>query len=334
MKVRWGLIGCGEITEKTVVPVMKKLRNTELLAVMGRDKERTEKFASKHQIPRYCTTVEDILADAELQAIYVATPHAAHHDIVIKAAKAGKHVLCEKPLGVTGRECSEMIQACKENGVRLGVSYYRRFFPQVQKMKEMIESGSLGRITLFRVDVCGGRLDASPKDAHYWMTLSKMGGGVLLDLGSHRIDLVLYLGGPIQQVAALLTNSVMRWETDDQASLLCQLESGAQAVVTCRYNSEVSSDHFEIHGTEATLVADSLGAGLLRIDRGPSKGQEVVQVTPPSSADRDLLLIDSFSKSLIDHSDFLIPGEEGLKTNLVMDAAFRSAREHRICDVT
>src|SRR5256885_7202089 len=143
-KLSWGLIGCGDIARKRVAPALRDSDDCDLVAVNREQGELAESFAKKFGARRWYASWRDLLKDEEIDAVYIATPVNLHAAQTIAAAEAGKHVLCEKPMAMNVSECDRMIAACRASGVRLGIAYYRRFYPVVTRIGELLESGEIG----------------------------------------------------------------------------------------------------------------------------------------------------------------------------------------------
>ena len=143
-KVRWGLVGCGDISRKRVAPALRDSPLCELISVSRAKAELAESFAGEFGARRSYSDLRQLLLDHEIEAVYVATPVHLHAEQTIAAAEAGKHVLCEKPMALDVAECNRMIAACRSNNVKLGVAYYRHFYPVVRRVKELVDSGELG----------------------------------------------------------------------------------------------------------------------------------------------------------------------------------------------
>src|SRR6185295_1167799 len=146
--LNWGLIGCGDIAQRRVAPVLRDLITCELLAVTRSRSDLAESFAKQFGAKKWYPTCHDLLADKDIHAVYIATPVHLHAAQTIAAAEAGKHVLCEKPMAMNVKECDRMISACRTNDVMLGVAYYRRFYPVVERIKAIINSGEIGKPVL------------------------------------------------------------------------------------------------------------------------------------------------------------------------------------------
>jgi 1,5-anhydro-D-fructose reductase (1,5-anhydro-D-mannitol-forming) len=143
--IRWGIIGCGNVAEFKSGPPLYQTPGSELIAVMRRDAQKATDFAQRHGARRRYTDAAALIADADVNAIYIASPHAQHVQHVMLAAEAGKIVLCEKPVGISTAEAQACVDACRAHGVPLSVPYYRRYWPIVRKMHELLNDGAIGR---------------------------------------------------------------------------------------------------------------------------------------------------------------------------------------------
>jgi predicted dehydrogenase len=144
--IRWGMIGCGAVAEVKSGPGFYKADNSRLLAVTSADPALTKSFAERHGVPKAYETTEQLVADAEVDAVYVATPPSSHKPLSLLVAKAGKHVYVEKPMAMRFEECREIVDVCAQQGVRLYVAFYRRAMPRFLKIKEWIDSGAIGEV--------------------------------------------------------------------------------------------------------------------------------------------------------------------------------------------
>ncbi|HEU4753400.1 MAG TPA: Gfo/Idh/MocA family oxidoreductase, partial [Armatimonadota bacterium] len=253
-RIGWAILGCGDITDKRGAPAINAQEQSRLVAFHSRSEPLAAEFARRHGAPRWTTDRAELLADPEVTAVYVATEHHRHCEDVLAAAEAGKHVLCEKPVALSVEEGRRMIDACRRNGVALQVAYYRRYYPKMLRMKELLDAGAIGepvtahihlsdRLTPDRITPRNWRLDAS-----------RSGGGQLVDTGSHRLDLLCWLLGEPESVAAFVQQREMPIQAPDTESLLIRMACGAH--VTTHHGFRTSSgDLFEFTGTEGTLSA-------------------------------------------------------------------------------
>ncbi len=320
-RIRWGIAGCGDVVRKRVADAIRRDANSELVAACRRDSRQLQDFCDTFQVPRAYTAVEDLLADAEIDAVYIATPVAGHKPQTVLAAEQGKHVLVEKPMGLTSAECAEMVSACRAAGVRLGVAYYRRFYPLVERIKQLLADGAVGS-PLSVSAVTATPFDMSPGDGGYWRVLPEQGGGgALMDIGSHRLNLFLDLFGEIRDVRAVCGTLQADYAADNVVSLVAEFGSGVHGVLQCYFGCSVDPDEFAIQGTQGRIVARPLNGSCLEIQTCDGTRQE--DHAPPDNLNGPL--IEDFSRAILDHRPPRVTGDEGLLVNQVIERAYASA---------
>lgn len=255
MKVKWGVIGCGGIADRRTLPGMMLAENAELVAVMDTNLDAAIRCKDKYHAKYAFNRAEDLLALDEIQAVYIASPVFCHKDQCALAAKAKKHILLEKPMGLTTTEASEIAALCKEEGVLLGVAFMMRFHSYHQKMKELIQSGALGEIVSARAQfTCW-----YPEMEHCWRqdrTLS--GGGAMLDMAIHAIDLIRYITDlEITEATGFTGNQIFKYDADDAGIGVYKLENGALCVVEAAFNipDDISVSKLELYGTKGCIIA-------------------------------------------------------------------------------
>ena len=215
MNIRWGLIGCGDIARKRVAPALRETPNSELVSVSRARFAQAEQFANEFGARRWYSDWKELIADEEVDAVYIATPVHLHAAQAIAAAQAGKHVLCEKPMAMTVAECDEMIAACSENNMRLGVAYYRHFYPVIDRIRSILASGEIGAPILAQVNAFEW-FDPPASHPRHWLLERRLsGGGPMFDFGCHRIEVLINLFGKIKQVKSLVGNLFFDREVEE-----------------------------------------------------------------------------------------------------------------------
>ena len=231
-RLRWGLIGAGDIARKRVAPALRDLPNCELVSVSRSRQNLAEEFAKEFGARRWYAEWRDQIDDDEIDAVYIATPVYLHAEQAIAAAEAGKHVLCEKPMALNVAQCNEMIAACQKNDVKLGVAYYRRFYPAVIRAKQLIRSGEIGDVVVAQMNAFE-HFDPALDDPRRWLLdKDKNGGGPMMDFGCHRIEVAMNLFGHVKRVEALSSHSAFGREVEDTAAAVLRFESGCIATIT------------------------------------------------------------------------------------------------------
>ena len=196
-KVRWGIIGCGDVTEKKSGPAFNKVKDSRLLAVMRRDAAKAADYAHRHQVSHWYSKVEDLLDNPALNAIYIATPPSSHFDYALKALAAGKDVYIEKPVTLNAHEARLLLDVVRKNNGKLVVAHYRRQLPLFLKVKELLDTGRIGTVRTVQLRLWQSRSpDLVTKGAADWRTDPTIsGGGYFFDLAPHQLDLMLYFFG-------------------------------------------------------------------------------------------------------------------------------------------
>ena len=262
---RWGLIGAGDVVRKRVAAALRDAPGSELVAVCRARSELAGSFAASVGARRAHATWRGLVADAEIDGVYVATPVHLHAAQTIAAAEAGKHVLCEKPMAMTAAECEPMIAACRANGVALGVAYYRRFYPAVVRIKEILASGEIGRPVVAQINAFE-RFNPAPDHPRSWFVkAAEAGGGPMMDFGCHRLEVLLNLFGRVERVTGVTANVAYEREVEDTASAILRFERGPCATVTVTHAAMEPQDTLDVFATDGSVHVATLNAGLLRV---------------------------------------------------------------------
>jgi len=257
-KLNLGVIGAGGIAYRRTMPGMVKAKNCRLVAVM--DPVNIDRIAGEYGVKGY-TTEAALLADPDVQAVYIASPVFAHAKQIKLAAEAGKHILCEKPLTLSVAQTKEALALCKKRKVFLQEGFMMKFHAAHQKIKELIDAGQLGQIVSMRAQLSCWY----PQMAGAWRQDPKLGGGgALIDMATHLYDLLEYFAGPVRRVGALAGTLVQHYKSDDASTTLLEFKSGAHATVDCFYcvPDEASRTRLEIYGSQgAVLTEGTIGQG-------------------------------------------------------------------------
>lgn len=263
--IRWGIVGCGNVTEVKSGPGFQKARNSVLVAVMRRDAALAKDYARRHGVPRWYADADALIHDPEVDAVYIATPPASHREYVLACARAGKPVYVEKPMALDFAECQEMIAACQTAGVPLFVAYYRRALPRFLKVKELVESGAIGDVRFVRVllQKVATPEEADPATRPWRLVPAVSGGGHFLDMGSHMLDLLDYIFGPIQRVQGFAINQGRLYEAEDAVTATFEFASGVQGVGVWNSVTFGNADQIEFVGSQGQLSFSCFGVELI-----------------------------------------------------------------------
>ncbi len=299
-------MGCGDIAQKRVAPALRDLAGCELVAVSRARPELAESFARAFGARKWYATWEKMVGDPEIEAVYIATPPRWHAAQTVAAAEAGKHVLCEKPMAMDVAECDRMIAACRANKVKLGIAYYRHFYPAVSRIKEVLASGELGKVVFAQINAFEW-FDPTPDHPRYWFVKQEAGGGPMFDFGCHRIEVLLDLLGPIREVKSLTAKVAFEREVEDTAAALFHFQSGACASLTVTHASAEPRDTLEIFGTRGSIHVAVLNRGDISIQS--SRGRRVESLPPAPNVHQPL--IEDFVKAVGGNRAPLVTGEVG-----------------------
>ena len=317
-RVGWGLVGCGDIARKRVAPALRDLENCELIAISRADAARAASFAEEFRAQRWYADWHDLVKDPSVEAVYVATPVRLHAEQAIAAAEAGKHVLCEKPMALNVGECERMNAAAEANGVLLGVAYYRRFYPVVERVKQILESGEIGVPVVAQVNAFE-RFDPAPESPRRWLLNKEhAGGGPMFDFGCHRVEVLINLLGEVTAVKALVGNVLFGREVEDTACALLQFARGTQGVITVTHAAREPQDTLEIFGSEGSVRVDVLNEGRLCVSAQEGHSLE----RHPPHANLHQPLIDDFTRAVIEGRPPRVDGHAGQKVSEVLELIY------------
>lgn len=318
-KVRWGLIGCGDISRKRVAPALRDSSLCELIAVSRARAELAESFANEFDARRWYSEWQELLMDYEIDAIYVATPVHLHAEQTIAAAERGKHVLCEKPMALDLRECDRMIDACRSNNVKLGVAYYRHFYPVVRRVKELLASGELGVPVVAQVNAFEW-FDPKASDTRSWLIRKELsGGGPMFDFGCHRIEVLLDIFGDATDVKSTLANTFFDREVEDVATAIFRFERGMCGVLTVAHAAREPQDTFELFCSNGSLHIPVLNEGTMRVLSGDGERTEM----HPNAKNIHQPLIEDFSSAVLKDREPVVNGETGRAVALVEEKIYQ-----------
>lgn len=269
MTIRWGIVGCGDVCEVKSGPALYRSPGSSLQCVMRRDAARAREFAERHGAVRHTTDAQALISDPAVDVVYVATPPGTHLQYALEVAAAGKPCLVEKPMARTAMECRQMIQAFERAGQPLFVAYYRRALPRFLRVREILESGDLGTLISVQHDLVG-LAPAEPPNGGAWRTDPvHSGGGLFLDLGSHVLDLMDFLLGPIASVSgcAQRRGAPRKGEPLVEDSIVASLRfpSGVVGTLSYAFNSFRSIDRMRLLGTRGSLSFSVFGTEPLEL---------------------------------------------------------------------
>jgi predicted dehydrogenase len=253
--IRWGILGCGKVTEIKSGPALQRADGSELVAVMRRNGEFAADYARRHGVARWYDNAEALIHDPEVDAVYIATPPSSHKEYALAVAAAGKPVYVEKPMALNFAECQEMIAVCEKNSVPLFVAYYRRALPRFAKVKSLLDNGAIGDVRFVHVTFYRRPADRDLNGEENWRVDPRIaGGGYFYDLASHSIDLLQYLLGDAKAAAGYASNQSRMYEAEDIVSGVFVTENDVHVTCVWDFNAYDELDRTEIVGSAGKLT--------------------------------------------------------------------------------
>jgi len=225
--VRWGIIGAGNVCEVKSAPAMQRVPGSGIVAVMRRNARMAQDYAERHGISRWYSRAEDLLADSEVNAVYIATPPSSHAELTGLAARAGYPIYVEKPMARTYEECLSMIETCRACNVPLYVAYYRRYLPQYRFIKELVEADEIGALRTYSIELFRQADRQTGMNTQNWRVQPQIAGdGYFYDLASHQLDFLDFLLGEVTHASGIAVNQAGHYQTSDLVSGVMQHSSG------------------------------------------------------------------------------------------------------------
>ena len=319
--LRFGIVGCGDVVEHKSGPSIQRARGSAIAAVMRRDAEKARAYAERNGVPFWTGDADAVIGREDVDVVYVATPPDSHKDYTLRAAAAGKHVLVEKPMAMSAAEGQEMIEACDRAGVQLFVAYYRRFHPHVRKMRELLDAGTIGRPVQAFIDLAS-RVDYARGES--WRLRPEIaGGGIVVDVVSHRLDAMIYLLGDVDAFSGSATTFDTDCPVEQGAVMSLRFASGALCAVTGDFYSGRNADRFDVFGARGALRSD------------PLDGHAFTVITPEGERRHAFEKFPAPHLGLIRHIERVLQGEEenqssgrdALITERILDDVVRRDRE-------
>jgi len=312
--IRWGIIGCGDVTEHKSGPAFNKVPHSRLVAVMRRDGVKAADYAARHGVPRWYDDAEALISDPEVDAVYIATPPSSHAGYTEAVAAAGKPVYVEKPMARTVAECEAMIEACRKAEVPLFVAYYRRRLPHFLQVKQWLEEEAIGKVLAVRMTlVTAGSL----VEANWRFDRELAGGGLLYDLGSHQLDILDFLLGPLTDVEGRARNLGGLYEVEDTVTARWQFPCGAEGSGLWCFVADTSAttDEIRIIGQKGQITLACFG----EIAATLTRGDETERFEAPAPAHVQQGLIETIVGSLRGEGECPSTGESAQRTARVIE---------------
>ncbi len=320
------MVGLGWVASDFVAPGIVKSPGSELVACLGSTPEKTRAFADKFKVPHAHKDLASLVNDPDVDAVYIALPNAMHHAAVLETARAGKHILCEKPFAMKTAHAREMVEACRKAGIVLRIAHQIRLDAAVVRAREIVQSGRLGRLTevsLERASAVGARVS--------WRQDFEQ-SGVMYDVGVHLLDLIQYVTGKrFIEVSAFTHPDRRDKKPDDTMTVLGRLEGDCHALAKATREVASAENNLLIEGDKATLVTSALRFAkehVITIRDAKGSSEERFPVSPAYD-----LQVQAFENDVRGGRSLLPDGEDSLYTVAVTNAVLQAIDERRIVTV-
>ncbi len=296
-ELKWGFIGCGEVTETKSGPAFSQVPGSSVVAVMSRSADKARSYAERHGVKRWYTDAIELINNPEVNAIYIATPPSSHATFAIMAMKAGKPVYVEKPLAASYEDCVRVNRVSEETGVPCFVAYYRRYLPYFLKVKDIVNSGTIGRVLNVQI-----RFAVPPRDLDYnrdnlpWRLQPDIaGGGYFYDLAPHQLDLLQELFGVITEASGICANRKQMYQAEDSVCACFKFENGLPGSGSWCFvaHDSAKEDHITIIGDQGQVTFSVFNYDPIELHT--QNGIETIEVANPPFVQYPLI------KSVIEH---------------------------------
>ncbi len=311
-KLNWGVAGLGGFAENSVLPTLNMLAKSKIVSLYSHDLKRAQTLGVQYSAKAF-SDFDDFLQSG-IDVVYIASSNNFHYEQTIKSARAGKHILCEKPLAVSSAEAKEMVKVCKENNVFLSVNYVYRFHPLVRKAKELLERGMLGQV----ISISGSfNIDYPPNENYRFR--KEAGGGPLRDLGTHVINLLTYFGGDVVDVKGYMDNVIYNSEVEDFATGIFKFKNGGYGLFNVSFNSAKAPNSIVVQGHKGYLTIENMIAKKFHSVKLAINLEGETKKTFRRKANKFLIRLRSFQRSILNGEEPEVTGEEGVKNIELME---------------
>ena len=326
MTIRWGMIGCGAVTEVKSGPGFQKAQGSELVAVMRRRGDLAADYARRHGVRAWYDDAGALIGDPAVDAVYVATPPGAHESVALAACAARKPTYVEKPMARNHAECRRLVDAFTAAGVPLFVAYYRRALPRFVRARDLVAAGELGRITGVSCRLTGPYhrdVEARVRDGvplPWRLQAEHSGGGLFLDLGCHTLDILDFILGPLAEVRGRAGNVATPHAVEDAVALTFRVAAGALGTAQWNFASAARSDEIIIAGDRAELRLSTFGNEPVEL----RQGERVDRFELPNPPHVEQPMIQSIVDELGGRGRCESTGVSAARTSAVIDAVLLS----------
>ena len=273
-KIYWGIIGCGDVTELKSGPAFNKVSYSELVAVMRRDAEKAKDYAQRHNVPKYYSDGYELINDPAINAIYIATPPGSHEEYAMAAINAGKPVYVEKPMAIDFAAANNITQLAKEKNVKLTVAHYRNAQPFFRKIKELLNTGTIGTIEKVRLvfnRTALSEADLTQPQKAWRVDPAVSGGGLFHDMAPHQLGLMLYFFGAVKEISGSAVNTNPVYKAPDRVEAKLLFENGVAFNGSWDFNAAANADDCIISGSNGSIRFPVFGEHEMVIEKNAAE---------------------------------------------------------------
>jgi xylose dehydrogenase (NAD/NADP) len=321
-KLRWGILGCAAIADRAVIPAIQASETGELLGIASRDESKARNKAEQFNIPRFYGSYEALIADPDIDAVYIPLPNHLHKQWTIAAAKAGKHILCEKPLALNAEEAQEMVDACKEAGVHLAEAFMYRHHPRIARVKEIIASGEIGEVRGIHGAFTFNGV-ANKGDIRF---VKEWGGGSIFDVGCYPLSAArLIMGVEPEAVTVHALFSPEYGDVDMMASGLVEFPGNVALTFDCGMWANFRNE-LEIVGTEGTIVLKPSFLPSVENDDIKIQSGDSTRIEGPYGVEAYVAQSDQFARTVWGEEQPAYSAQDSVSNMKLLEACVASAR--------
>lgn len=314
--MRWGIIGCGAVTEVKSGPPYQQTKDFQLIAVMRRDEEKAEDYAKRHGVPKFYSKAEDLIGDPEVDAVYIATPPDTHKHYALMVAEAGKPCCVEKPMAPSYADSLEIYNVFSERKLPLFVAYYRRSLPRFLKIKEWLDKGEIGDVRHIRWHLSKPPSTEDLDKTYNWRTDGEIApGGYFDDLASHGLDLFSFYLGDIENAFGVSTNQQKLYTAKDAIAACWIYKNGVTGEGSWNFGTYERVDNVEIIGSTGKISFPVFDEGDVVLSN--EKGTQNLFIDHPKHVQQ--FHVENIRAHLMENREHPSTGKSGLHTSWIMD---------------
>jgi predicted dehydrogenase len=314
--LRWGIIGCGAVTEVKSGPPYQQTQDFQLIAVMRRDVKKAEDYARRHGVPKFYSKAEDLIADPEVDAVYIATPPDTHKHYALMVAGAGKPCCVEKPMAPSYADSLEIFNVFKERNLPLFVAYYRRSLPRFLKIKEWLDNDEIGQVRHIRWHLTKPPSTEDLQKTYNWRTVGEVApGGYFDDLASHGLDLFSFYLGDVAHAFGVSTNQQKLYTAKDAIAACWIYKNGVTGEGSWNFGAAAREDKVEIIGSKGKIIFSVFNEEDITLTNG--NGTTNLFVAHPKHVQQ--FHVENLREHLLEHREHPSTGRSGLHTSWIMD---------------